>query len=172
MGLSTTLYFLEPVDKHEVFSLANSLMGNIDPDVIEYTASEENDLVTLTNQPSRILPAWVIAKFRNHLPLYAFDYYEDGTLISPECWGTLEFRTNWDYSDLSGGPLELHARLLNGINQWAQNNMVKVNWRYHDDMNPIPANEGLEDFFTWGDRKIAWFNNEVLPKYEAMFSRP
>lgn len=169
MGLSTSIYFLDPIDRHEVFAFANSIMGNSDPDVLEDTESGENGVVTLTNQQGRIVPAWLTAEFRNHIPLCASDFYEDDVLVSPACWGELRFDTSWDYQDMYGGALELHARLVVDFHQWLTAKGVGMKWRDSD--NPVvnEGGEGLGEFFDRGDKKLAWFQEYVQPKYEAMF---
>lgn len=171
MGLSTTIYLLDAIDRHEVFAFANSLMDNDAPDVIEDTENIENGVVTLTNRHGRILPAWLTAEFRDHIPLHSKDSYEEGFLVAPECWGSIRFDTNWDYQDTHGGALELHAKFIVEFYQWLTTKGLTMKWRDCEDSEPNDGMNGLEDFFSRGDKKLKWFNEQVLPKYEAMFMK-
>ena len=66
MGLSTSIYFLDQIDRHEVFAFANSIMGNPSPKVLVSKKDGDNGVVMLTNRQGRITPAWLTAEFRNH----------------------------------------------------------------------------------------------------------
>lgn len=171
MSLSTSIYFLDAIDRHEVFAFANSIMENPDPDVLENPAPGRNGIVTLTNRPGRIVPAWLTAEFREHIPLTPSEYYDGEYLVSPACWGELRFYTNWDYQDTYGGALELHARFIVEFHDWLAQKGVGMKWRDSEKMTTNTGLDGLEEFFERGDKKLAWFNEHVLPKYEAMFMK-
>lgn len=175
MTLNTEIYVLDEIDPHKVFKFCNELMGAENPIWTEtFDEWTSNPIISLDNSPGQGFPAWLMSNYRKTGPLYKTDQYDqddEGSekyLLTPACYMELSFDTAYGYRDSYGGCTELHGRYIVALNEWLKLQNVKMAWKNEFDGTIHQGNDGLEDFFSGGDRANEWFTESVLPIFKKL----
>jgi len=175
MTLNTAIYILDEIDPHKVFEFCNGLMGADKAISTEtYDEWETNPVISLDNAPGQGFPAWLMSNYRKKGPLYPMAQYEhddetgERQLIAPACYMEISFDTAYGYQDSYGGATELHGRYIVALYHWLQKRNVSMCWQNEFTGTIHHGTEGLESFFSGGDRANEWFQNSVLPVFKNL----
>lgn len=175
MSLTTSIYFLDHINPYETFHQANLILGNEAPIVLEsHRKAFPGDYVGL-NIPSHQLPGIRLhANFTEHFPLATKEVYDrmvPDYLVYPACWSRLTMDVSYDYRDGEGGAVTATGKFLVGMHEFLSERGVGMMWREYNMTRPKQGLGGLQEFFELAESQQEWFDKEVLPKYEAMFTK-
>ena len=154
MTLNTKIFVHDEIDRMELHSFANSLVGG---------GTFQVDKGEVINAPGQGLDAWLMV-FAN----------EDGTPFNPHPTPTHFARVTFDTGYAYRGELGedcscLHAYYVVRMHDWLAERGITMSWCNEYTGKVSPGKEGIEELLEMGRKTTEWFHDTLVPALNEQF---
>lgn len=182
MTLSTYVYVKEPVDRRELFTECNRIIGSHEG--VQFTADEDG----IANRPDQGLNAWLLIRAHEDGVTYANDpaaehgrfcdgpdddcYHgeeDEGDCRDEPAFAEVNFDTAYSHRDEYGGCGELHARYIVMLGRWLEAKGLTWTWRNEFTGEINAGYDGLAGLSWSGQKAADWFASSVVPALRAQY---